>query len=201
MMLTASRWIQLRESQTFWDDYTDIDVEFDSRRFDYAKFNSMKNREKKKEYLLPIDIRVQLGLFRLNMKNSKEALNHFQFLLEFSVSEVSDLYHKVGTELESSGLYEEALQFLGPLSEDAQEYNTIELIMIIARCLRETEDFESAKAAYQWLLEREPDNLEIKVNLAEVCFYLNELDTTSRFMLEHKKKKTKMTHFRKETRH
>ncbi|VEU22806.1 DEKNAAC103869 [Brettanomyces naardenensis] len=180
-----SRWIQQRENQEFWDEHLEVDVEFDERRFDYPKFQNFNLNEKKKQYSLPIDIRVQLGLFRLNSKNEDEALKHFGFLLEQPIEDTADLFLKVGTELESFGLYKEALEFLVPLSY-IEEQNTPELVLAIAKCLRETQDFGNAKEAYMRLLEYNPDDVEIKVALAEVCFYLNDMETTARLYKEAK---------------
>lgn len=178
-----ARWIEHREFQTFWDDRPDEDIEFDERRFDYPKFQNLSLDEKKKEYTMPIDIRVQLGMFRLSTKNQDEALRQFGFLLEQPINDTTDLYLKVGMELESFGLYSEALELLVPLSY-IEDQNTPELVLAIAKCLRETQDFENAKEAYMRLLEYSPDDVEIKVALAEVCFYLNDLDTTARLYRE-----------------
>ncbi|QPG74017.1 hypothetical protein FOA43_001334 [Brettanomyces nanus] len=185
-----SRWIQHREDQEFWDEHPEIDVEFDERRFDYPKFQNFTIIEKKKEYSLPVDIRVQLGLFRLNSKTDTEALKQFSFLLDQPIDDTTDLFLKVGTELESFGLYKEALEFLVPLSY-IEDQNTPELVLAIAKCMRETHDFENAKEAYMTLLEHNPNDVEIKVALAEVCFYLNDMESTARLYKEAKEQRLK----------
>ncbi len=190
MIRQVARWIEEREDQTFWDNKPNTDIEFDERRFDYPKFQNLGIDEKKKDYVLPIDIRVQLGLFRLNTKNTTESMKHFNFLLNQSIEDTTDLYLKVGMELESFGLYSEALELLIPISY-IEEQNTPSLVLAIAKCLRETGDFENAKEAYMRLLEYNPEDVEIKVALAEVCFYLNDMDTTSRLYKEAKEQRTK----------
>ncbi|KAH3671064.1 hypothetical protein OGAPHI_000775 [Ogataea philodendri] len=175
---TVSRWIQFRESQTFWDDQTTVDSEFDDRRFENPRFQALRPEEKAKEYTLPIDIRVQLGLFRLNSKNTNEALRHFEYVLAENIQETADLFLRIGTELETFGLYHEALRYFYPVS-NVYENNPAELILSIAKCLRETEDFENARDAYKRLLEHDPDNVEIKVALAEVYFYLDDIQSMS----------------------
>lgn len=173
-----SRWIQERESQSFWDDNLDNDIEFDDRRNDDARFQKLKRHEKSLDYTLPIDIRVQLGIFRLNNKNEDEALSHFAILLEQEIEDTPDLFYKVGMELESFALYKDALEFLIPLSY-YEEYNTSELVGTIAKCLRETEDFENAKETYIRLLDYDPENVELKVALAECYFYLGNIDSAN----------------------
>lgn len=186
----TSRWIQEREKQVFWDENPNIDVEFDERRFDHPKFQKIIPKEGSLDYSLPIDIRVQLGIFRLNNKNEEEAIKHFSILAEQPIEEAPDLYFKVGMELESFALFKEALDFLIPLSY-YEEYNTSELVITIAKCLRETEDFESAKETYVRLLEFDKDNVELKVALAECYFYLNDIEAADKLYNEAKKERKK----------
>lgn len=185
-----SRWIQERENQNFWDENTNNDVEFDERKFDHPRFQKLKSHEKGLEYSLPIDIRVQLGIFRLNNKNTSEALRHFSILLEQQLEETPDLFFKVGMELESFGFYKEALEFLIPLSY-YEEYNTSELVVTIAKCLRETGDFENAKDTYVRLLEYDKDNVEVKVALAECYFYLDNIEAANELYKEAKVQRSK----------
>lgn len=185
-----SRWIQERERQTFWDENTNNDIEFDERKFDHPRFQKLKSHEGSLAYTLPIDIRVQLGIFRLNNKNETEALRHFSILLEQPLEETPDLFFKVGMELESFALYKEALEFLIPLSY-YEEYNTSELVVTIAKCLRETDDFENAKDTYIRLLEYDKDNVELKVALAECYFYLDNIEAANDLYKEAKAQRTK----------
>lgn len=181
----VSRWIQEREKQTFWDDNMKNDIEFDERRFDHPRFEKLKSANSSLDYSLPIDIRVQLGIFRLNNKNEDEALRHFAILLEQPIDEAPDLFFKVGMELESFALFREALEFLIPLSY-YEEYNTSELVVTIAKCLRETEDFENAKDTYIRLLEYDNDNVDLKIALAECYFYLNDIEAANNLYKEAK---------------
>lgn len=185
-----SRWIQEREKQIFWDDNSNNDIEFDERRFDNPRFQKLKENDAGLDYSLPIDIRVQLGIFRLNNKNEDEALRHFAVLLEQPIEEAPDLFFKVGMELESFALFKEALEFLIPLSY-YEEYNTSELVITIAKCLRETEDFENAKDTYIRLLEYDNENVELKVALAECYFYLNDIDAANSLYTEAKVRRSK----------
>lgn len=175
----VSRWIQFRENQTFWDDTPNLDIEFDDGKLDNPKYSKLNAEEKAKDYSLPIDIRVQLGIFRLNNKDEDEALSHFKHLLDHDIEEVPDLFYKVGMELESFALYAEALEFLVQLSY-FEEHNTSELVLAVAKCLRETEDFANAKDAYIRLLKVDPDNVELMVALAECYFYLGDISSADK---------------------
>lgn len=190
----VSRWIQNRETQKFWDENPNMDVEFDDRRLDHPKYAKLPAAERAKDYALPIDIRVQLGIFRLNNKDETEALHHFKALLDHDIEEAPDLFYKVGMELESFALYAEALEFLVQLSY-FQEHNTSELVLAVAKCLRETEDFLNAKDAYIRLLNVDPENVELMVALAECCFYLGDITTADKLYRDAKiqRKKEKAT--------
>lgn len=192
-----SRWIQERESQSFWDDNPNADIEFDERRFDHPRFKKLQLHESGLDYSLPIDIRVQLGIFRLNNKNQEESLKHFAVLLDQPVEDAPDLYYKVGMELEGFALFKEALEFLIPLSY-YEEYNTSELVMTIAKCLRETEDFENAKETYLRLLEYDSQNIDLKIALAECYFYLNDVESANKLYKEAKTDRIKQKALTKE---
>lgn len=192
-----SRWIQERDNQVFWDENINADVEFDERRFDHPRFQKLQLHESGLDYSLPIDIRVQLGIFRLNNKNEEESLKHFSVLLDQPVEEAPDLYYKVGMELEGFALFREALDFLIPLSY-YEEYNTSDLVMTIAKCLRETEDFESAKDTYLRLLEYDNDNIDLKIALAECYFHLNDLESANKLYKDARAERIKEKAFAKE---
>ncbi|CDO92765.1 unnamed protein product [Kluyveromyces dobzhanskii CBS 2104] len=188
----CARWIQHRETQTFWEDVHD-DSEFDNRRLRNAKFQSLTEREKSKSYSLPIDIRVRLGLLRLNNKNVSEAMQQFQFLYEEKFDEIADLYFEVGVQLSKLDKYQEAIDFLTPLSQ-LNEYTTIELYRPLSKCFRELDQLENAKAAFEKLVQFDPLDLEHKLSLAEVHHSLGneeEFDRLLHEVVEERKKQSK----------
>lgn len=190
----CARWIQYRETQTFWEDVYD-DSEFDNRRFRNAKFQSLTEREKSKSYSLPIDIRVRLGLLRLNNKNVSEAMQQFQFLYEEKFDEIADLYFEVGVQLCKLDRYQEAIDFLAPLSQ-LDEYDTIELYRPLSKCFRELDQLENARDAFEKLVEFDPSDLEHKLSLAEVHHSLgneDEFDKLLHEVVEERKKQAKET--------
>ncbi|CCK69169.1 transcription factor TFIIIC subunit TFC4 KNAG_0C00550 [Huiozyma naganishii CBS 8797] len=170
----CARWIEHREFQTFWDNAVD-DTEFDDRRLKNSRYDSLSDEEKEKSYTLPIDIRIRLGLLRLENENILEALNHFQFLYDENFAEVSDLNYEVGLALTKAEKCKEAIDFFIPLLSLA-EFCKIELYENLGKCYKETEDYELAREFYAKVVELDPGSLEHKLNLAEIHYYLGNTD-------------------------
>ncbi|CCF57694.1 hypothetical protein KAFR_0D00470 [Kazachstania africana CBS 2517] len=179
---SCARWIQHRELQTFWDDVTD-DSEFDERRIKNSRYDSLTDVEKAKSYTLPIDIRIRLGLLRLNNENFIEALNHFQFLYDEPFSDISDLHFEAALALTKAEKFQEAIDFFQPLL-GFSDYRTVELFENLARCYKETENYESAKTYYELAVEQAPTVLEHKLNLAEVHYHLGNNDVFKSMLAE-----------------
>lgn len=170
----CARWIQHRELQTFWDDVMD-DSEFDNRRLKSSRFDSLPDEEKSKSYILPIDIRVRLGLLRLENESFVEAMNHFQFLYDENFSDVADLNYEVGVALTKAEKFQEALDFLAPLLS-LPDYSTVEFYENIAKCYKETEEYDTARQFLERIIEMDPESLEHKLSLAEVHYHLGNID-------------------------
>lgn len=74
---SLSRWLLGRESQTFWDGITEDDREWDadsSRRIEVPNFSVDAYPLSTYGEGLPLELRVKLGLCRLNLGHHKEAL-------------------------------------------------------------------------------------------------------------------------------
>lgn len=177
LIKSVSRWIQGRQSQTFWDSVEE-DGEFDDRRFSHRGWQNLTELQQSLSYELPIDIRIQLGLFRLNAGNSDEALIHFDFLFhgEGSLEGVADLYMEVGFALERCSLYKQALKFLTPITELDGYGDNENVISSMARCYRELEDYEMAKEAYKVLINLTQSE-DAKLALTEIYFYLGDIES------------------------
>ncbi|QLG70167.1 hypothetical protein HG535_0A01060 [Zygotorulaspora mrakii] len=178
----CARWIERRENQTFWEDVAD-DSEFDDRRLKNSRFDVLTETEKEKSYTLPIDIRIRLGLLRLNNENFVEAISHFQFLYDENFPDISDLYFEVALALSKADKYKEAIDFFSPLLS-VEEYCTLELYKPLAKCFKETEEYETAKKYYEQIVELEEDNLEEKLVLAEINYHLGNSDIFQGLLME-----------------
>lgn len=178
----CARWIENRENQIFWDDVHD-DSEFDDRRLKNSRFDSLKESEKQKNYDLPIDIRIRLGLLRLQNDNVIEALNHFQFLYDENFSDISDLYFEVALALQKAEKYKEAIDFFTPLLA-LEEFCTLELYKPLAKCYKEIEEYDTAEKYYKQIIELEPEDLDSRLVLAEINYHLGNTETFSRLLSE-----------------
>ncbi|CAI4062223.1 transcription factor TFIIIC subunit TFC4 SKDI_07G3010 [Saccharomyces kudriavzevii IFO 1802] len=178
----CARWVQRRELQRFWDDVPD-DSEFDNRRFKNSTFDSLPAIEKEKSYTIPIDIRVRLGLLRLDTDNLVEALNHFQCLYDETFTDVADLYFEAATALTRAEKYKEAIDFFTPLLS-LDEWRTTDVFKPLARCYKETENYETAKEFYELAIKSEPGDLDIRVSLAEVHYHLNDPETFKNMLVD-----------------
>lgn len=178
----CARWIEHREVQVFWDDVND-DSEFDDRRYKNSRFDVLAETEKIKSYGLPIDVRIRLGLLRLNNDNVIEALNHFQFLYDENFADIADLYFEVATALSKAEKHKEAIDFFSPLLA-VEEYSTLDLFRPLAKCYKEIEDFANAKIYYEKVVSLVPEDLEEKLILAEVNYHLGAIATFNQLLLE-----------------
>ncbi|AQZ18975.1 TFC4 (YGR047C) [Zygosaccharomyces parabailii] len=178
----CARWIEHRETQIFWDDVND-DSEFDDRRYNNSRFDVLAETEKIKSYGLPIDVRIRLGLLRLNNDNVIEALNHFQFLYDENFADIADLYFEVAIALSKAEKHKEAIDFFTPLLA-VEEYCTLDLFKPLAKCYKEVEDYNNAKLYYEKIVLLEPEDLEEKLVLAEVYYHLGDVSTFNQLLLE-----------------
>ncbi|CCD23565.1 transcription factor TFIIIC subunit TFC4 NDAI_0B05320 [Naumovozyma dairenensis CBS 421] len=170
----CARWIERRENQIFWDDVTD-DSEFDDRRFKNGRFDALPQMEKDKKYFLPIDIRVRLGLLRLENEHYLEAMTHFQYLYDEDFEEIADLYFEVALALTKMEKYQEAIDFFLPLL-NVEDYQSIELYEPLGRCYKETEQYALAKDYYETVVEMDGTNVENILMLAEITYQLGNTD-------------------------
>ncbi|KAK6455198.1 RNA pol III initiation factor TFIIIC subunit [Scheffersomyces xylosifermentans] len=179
----ASRWIQNRTNETWWDD-TDDDAEYDpKRRFQILEKISDPSKKLDAKYELPIDIRYKIGNLRLGLGQRDEAMHHFEFLLE-EEEDISDLFFEAGKALEEHGYHEEALTFLTRASQSDDLNENPELVNLLGKCFLEVGDYAQAKSAYETLLHGDADNLDYKLALAEALYHLGDDARSRRLLLE-----------------
>lgn len=180
----VARWLQNRESEEWWNETENFDLEFDERRHDILELRPLSQREMayNKPYDLPIDIRFKLGILRLGLNHKDEALFHFDYLLD-ETDDISDLHFEAGKSLEAQGYNEEALQFLNRAYENEEE-RTLELLELMAKCYLEVGQWLQAKSIYTTLIHEDPNNLDMKLALIEALFHLDEVDAASDLLKE-----------------
>lgn len=178
----CARWIQQRESQTFWNEIVD-DSEFDDRRSRNSRYDALPAGEKNKLFSLPIDIRIRLGLLRLADDNFTEAMNHFQFIYDENFEDISDLHFEIALALIKAEKFKEAIDFFLPLLS-VEDYNNAELFESLGKCYKETEDYETAKKYYEKAIEINPEILENRLDLAEIHYHLGNNDMFKSMLAE-----------------
>lgn len=180
MIKDVARFIQFRESQTFWNilNNNSNDVEFDDRREFAEGFQNLTAEEQtQRDYALPIDIRVRLGILRLKNRQIDEAKLHFHFLLEEEVpQDFYDLYFVAGKNLTDNDQYEEAILYLEPLLKDPAFKNDVVFYKKIGKCYKILEKYDSAVFCFEKILELQPEQLDNKLNLAEIYHYVDRID-------------------------
>ena len=121
-----SRWLLGREQDAFWDDITEDDREFDAeddpRRLLLDDFQPGRFEQETYGVGLPLEVRAQLGIFRLRLGGCREeALAHFEWLEpeeneeDSTVHQFPDIFLSVAIALSEAKEHQEALRFYEPL--------------------------------------------------------------------------------------
>ncbi|ODQ80279.1 hypothetical protein BABINDRAFT_171250 [Babjeviella inositovora NRRL Y-12698] len=180
IITVAARWLSDRADETWWTG----DEEFDAARYTvHPAYAALSMHDQQKNRALPIDIRVKLGFCRLNMKEADEALHHFAYLFEEELTEIADLHLEVGKVLEQLGMYEDALRFLEPLLGQP-EFSDVGLVLSLSNCWHETGRYRDAERGYLSVLEADPDNLDVKLAIAETYFHVGSMAKSQAYIRE-----------------
>ncbi|KAJ4291195.1 transcription factor TFIIIC subunit tfc4 [Kalmusia sp. IMI 367209] len=175
---TLSRWIQKRQSETYWNDLDDdreFDVEDGPRRIAIPEFrDKMKKRRGNYGKGLPLEIRIKMGLFRLRSTppNFDEAMRHLSMLEPEDESEgailyeYADLFRVVADTLHMCGHDKHALRFYEPLYRQELEQHLKSFIGMYT-CYRNLGDTESAEKMIPFLTSWETESLEELTILAK----------------------------------
>jgi general transcription factor 3C polypeptide 3 (transcription factor C subunit 4) len=168
---SLSRWLLGRAAETYWDEVVQDDREWDPadepRRATIGQFVPAMYSSDSYGFGLPLELRVKLGIYRLNMgkDHRSEALNHFEWLEpeDFEpgakVFEYADLFREVGDALRDSKEYEEALRFFQPLKminvfSDTDFWLAIAASSYICGNIEQAREcYESAKACDKYCAE------------------------------------------------
>ncbi|KAJ5688676.1 hypothetical protein N7462_003068 [Penicillium macrosclerotiorum] len=192
---SLSRWLLGRRNDIMWEEFEDDDREWDSedspRRIKTDGFIPGQWPAESYGLGLPLELRVKMGLFRLNMgeKHHNEAMHHFEWLNPEDTSEngrifhYGDLFREVADALKDVGLLEEALRFYSPIQQTA-EYADISFFMAMADCCSQLGRLEDAEGCYLTVAEHEPGHLESRVQLAKLYESLGMSDQAFKYVNE-----------------
>ncbi|CAO1612960.1 unnamed protein product [Sympodiomycopsis kandeliae] len=167
-----ARWLQGRIRETFWDEVVEDDREFDETREDDARPDAVDygRRVEMAPVYAPLDVqmRLRLGLARAKIGDLEEAHRHFDIYLGYT--EPADY----------SAQYEELVDLEMDLNENERALDILTRMVQedflrvpylygkIGACHQALGQSEEAAKCYEPIIEAEPDNLEIKMRLAEI---------------------------------
>ncbi|KAI1613202.1 hypothetical protein EDD37DRAFT_561902 [Exophiala viscosa] len=173
-----SRWLLGRQDESYWDEYTEDDREWDSeddpRRSLAAQFVPGKYSLDAYGTGLPLELRARLGILRLKQDNMlEEALAHFEWLEpdardeEANVFEYPDLFLEVAQALHDAGEYNQALRYLETL-KDIKAYEHSEFWVLIAETSYLCGDKEQAMDCYDEAKAVDDECIEARTQLSKM---------------------------------
>lgn len=168
-----ARWFLGRKQDGYWDQVTEDDREYDSgheRRLEIPEFRdgSDRNSELYGDGL-PLDLRVKLGMFRLNLGDRDEGLQHFDHIYELrdDIMNVYDLFYIIGDTLRLRELYDQAIRFYKPI-EVLEDELTDQFWISMAACHRGLKDFAEAEKCYRAVMELDANHTMARAELAKM---------------------------------
>ncbi len=174
-----ARWFLGRKEDAFWDQlYLQDDREFDEgpeRRIYVPQVQSGAVVQDASRYGLglPIDLRVKLGVFRLQMGSGDhpEAFRHFEHIRRTTdaaeVEPLLDLFLEVANNLRIRFMYGAAVEYydrVRPFSDTLDR----EYWMNLAQCCREVGRNRDAEDCYKKVISADDQEVQARINLIKV---------------------------------
>ncbi|CAG8558299.1 11225_t:CDS:10 [Paraglomus occultum] len=179
----AVRWIQGREKETWWDAFDD-DREYEegegergvgtNRRSEFADVNSVRGGGGS-NVRLPAELRVKLAQCRILLDQAEEGKMHLEYFYQYDIKSYIDLYYDVGETLMDKNLFEDALTtYEAILSTVKDKLQCPQACIQIGFCYRELGELRNALEYLKAAVKGMPNNLDVKLALAEVYEDLHE---------------------------
>ena len=176
---SLSRWLLGRKTETFWDDFTEDDREWDAD--DDPRRDGVLDYEPGRYPLeaygdgLPLELRVKLGVFRLSQarEHRSEAFGHFEWLdpeeagAGSKVFDYSDLYREAAMALREVKEYSEALRYFEPLKH-VQAYSDATFWLAMASSSYICDRKEQAVECYEAAKAADANGAEARTQLAKI---------------------------------
>ncbi|CAG8517969.1 13782_t:CDS:10 [Funneliformis caledonium] len=175
------RWLQGRENEIWWD-YINDDREYDEEenldRRDHTSILAAArlrgaNSTGGTNATLPIELRVKLGQCRISTDRLEEGKLHFAYLESYDVEQYVDLYYEVAETYTDKGLFEDALAIYEAVVVNESTDKSFAW-MRMGMSHRELGNLESAAEYFAAVVKELPDNLDVKMALAETYEDLDE---------------------------
>ncbi|KAJ5038259.1 uncharacterized protein L3040_007126 [Drepanopeziza brunnea f. sp. 'multigermtubi'] len=166
---SVGRWLNGREKESFWDNVEENDCEWDaddSRRKDIPGFVEMAENGT----LMPLEIRVKLGMNRLYLEDYEEAMVHLSCLDPLGGSKIADYHHlfrEAADAMFERERHETAMVFYKALKTHGIEVDC-EMMTAMARCLATLGDDIEAIAHYEEALVLDRTDVDSRMELAKI---------------------------------
>ena len=171
-----ARWFLGRKDDTFWDDITLDDREYDTthkRRYEipYVQQGHVSLDNAKYGNGLPLELRVKLGLFRLQMGpiHHSEAFKHLEHLQQHAdeIEDFSDMFLEVAESLRKHGMFSSAINFYEPIKSFPELVNE-EFWMSLGQCYGELSRHEDAEECYLAVIQATDDHVDARLALVKL---------------------------------
>lgn len=195
MLKSLSRWVLGRKTDSMWEKFYEDDREWDAddspRRIKTSGFEPGLYSRDSYGSGLPLELRVKMGVFRLNMgpKYHDEALNHFEWLSPDDTSagarvyDYADLFREAADAIREAGLFEEALRYYNPLLQ-VTEYLDLSFYMALGECYQGCGKLEDAENCYLTVIEYDPKNVAARLKLAKLYESIGMVDRAIKYVNE-----------------
>ncbi|CAG8972020.1 hypothetical protein HYALB_00008305 [Hymenoscyphus albidus] len=176
---SLSRWLLGRGAETYWDNVTEDDAEWDDdddRRTYTHNYVPGKYDENCYGLGLPLGVRISLGIYRLRLgpRHRDEALYHFDFLnlsneFEEEIQPANQFYaRKVGDLFLELNDHQNALKYYEYLVSISEEQNAADLRMDMGKCYYELERYEEAINCFQIVADLDKNDENPRQYLAAI---------------------------------
>ncbi|CAF9918366.1 MAG: hypothetical protein GOMPHAMPRED_001501 [Gomphillus americanus] len=178
----VARWICGRGTDDYWEYQTQNDCEFDidpePRRIQVLHMADSSYENFQYGEGLPLEIRIHLGILRLQIDDVPEAMRHLEFLRPADnrtalVEDFPDLFRLVGETLRGKGLFAEALTFLEPL-KPLGDFVDATYYAHMAYCYRQLGRLDEAETCYRALIKQNENDMRSRKDMVDM-FHAAEL--------------------------
>lgn len=167
----GARWLQGRGHEAWWDEILDDDREFDeSRESDAREAAELGRRVDRAPVYEQLDpqLRLRLAHARIRMGDWDEAFRHAEiFFASTDPTDLGDQWEDLLSLYIDNGKFEQALDHLDRMVA-IEALQVASLYIKLGVCHRALDDKASAAACFEAVLHSDPDNRNVKVQLAEV---------------------------------
>ncbi|PWN38777.1 TPR-like protein [Ceraceosorus guamensis] len=181
----GARWLQGRAEEEWWDDFDSDDREFDLKREEGGPKGIARPDPTRRVMAAPVHqldpaMRVRLGLIRAALKDTEEAMFHFSiWKAEVSMKDKLqwEMFRQVGRALVQNELWAESEEWVeAMLLSQIEELCTYDVAQLYAQSLQHNGRLEDAISQYIQLIEQCPDDLQVRIWLAQTYEANHERD-------------------------